>query len=219
MNVALSILIELGADAADLVRGCCHFLDLVSAPDGNVPIILPSALSDPHANHWSDLDWPLDSPNPTAGIVGRLHALGAGHRWLDRATTWCWERLQHPIGDAHEVREGLTFLEHVPDRERAQRLLPKLRADLEGAALYRVEPDDDSYGLSPLMFAPRPDCLARSWFDDELLERHLTATSRAQQDDGGWPITWEPPSAAAESEWRGSETVRALLVLRDWDRL
>lgn len=37
--------------------------------------------------------------------------------------------------------------------------------------------------------------------------------------DGGWPITWEPPSEASALEWRGVATLKALLTLRSYGRL
>ena len=40
-----------------------------------------------------------------------------------------------------------------------------------------------------------------------------------QQADGGWLITWEPPSQAARSEWRGIVTLGALRTLTSYGRL
>ena len=71
----------------------------------------------------------------------------------------------------------------------------------------------------PLDYAPRPGSMARRLFDDATIELHLDALVAKQQDDGGWPITWESPSAAAVSEWRGFHTLRTLQILRDYDRL
>ena len=56
--------------------------------------------------------------------------------------------------------------------------------------------------------------LARRLFDDATIERHLDALEAKQQDDGGWPITWEPPSVAAVHEWRGVVTFRNLASSR-----
>ncbi len=35
----------------------------------------------------------------------------------------------------------------------------------------------------------------------------------ASMEDGGWPIPWEAPGPAAQSEWRGTWTLEALSAL------
>jgi hypothetical protein len=42
---------------------------------------------------------------------------------------------------------------------------------------------------------------------------------RRQQEDGGWPIAWEPIGKAVELEWRGVATLDALKTLRAYGRL
>jgi hypothetical protein len=73
--------------------------------------------------------------------------------------------------------------------------------------------------VTPLHFAPTPDSFWRQLFDDRQLEGHLDRLLADQQSDGGWAITWEPPGAAATIEYRGMETLRALRVLKAYDRL
>ncbi len=48
---------------------------------------------------------------------------------------------------------------------------------------------------------------------------HLDRLQEDQQADGGWLITWEPPSQAARSEWRGIVTLGALRTLTSYGRL
>ena len=85
--------------------------------------------------------------------------------------------------------------------------------------LVALDPATPGYVKSPLEFAPRPDSIARRLFDDATIDAHLDALAENQQDDGGWPITWEPPSEAAVREWRGFVTLRCLQVLDDYGRL
>jgi hypothetical protein len=112
----------------------------------------------------------------------------------------------------------LTFLEHVPDRARADEVFARL-SDRIMNDLVALDPSAEGYVKTPLEYAPRPDRLARRLFDDATIERHLDALEAKQQDDGGWPITWEPPSPAAAHEWRGYVTVRSLDVLAAYGRL
>jgi len=92
-------------------------------------------------------------------------------------------------------------------------------AALPGMTLYQEEPDADAYGLGPLEFAPTPTSLGRSWFDDDLIERHLDHLEQQQRPDGGWSIAWEPPSEASRCDWRGMVTIHALRVLQAYGRL
>jgi hypothetical protein len=119
----------------------------------------------------------------------------------------------------HALRCVAWFLDAAPDRERAAALGPSVAAALPGAALYQPEPDSDQYGVGPLELAPSPASLARSWFDDDVIERHLVHLEQQQQADGGWPIAWEPPSPASLCDWRGMVTIHALRTLQAYGRL
>jgi hypothetical protein len=188
-------------------------LATVAAPDGSVSPSFPVIEAYPRAEHWSDWTY-TPALNPTAGLAGRLHRMGIDHPWLARATEWCWSALGEEFAeDAHSLLELLVFLAHVPDRARAEALRPKISEWLPKVSLYRADPDDPAYGVTPLHFAPTPDSYGRSLFSDELIEGHLDRLARDQQPDGGWPITWEPPGTASTLEWRGIETLRALRVL------
>jgi hypothetical protein len=61
--------------------------------------------------------------------------------------------------------------------------------------------------------APTPDSRSRKLFTEAQITAHLDHLARNQQPDGSWPITWDPPSAAALLEWRGIVTLHALRTL------
>lgn len=222
VEIALDILVAAGAgsEARDLIRGACDWLATVATPDGGVASAFPVIEGYPRAEHWSD--WAYQPGiNPTAGLVGRLYALGVtDHPWLDQATEWVWAKLASGWDDdAHALGEAMLFLEHVPDRDRAGAVSAQVGAWIDGLKWFRADPDDPGYGLTPLHFAPSPRSPWRSLFDDAAIEGHLDRMQRDQQPDGGWPITWEPPSAASALEWRGIETLRALRVLSAYGRI
>ena len=104
------------ADIRDraLASGMCEFLSSVAEPNGRVEIALPHSLDYPRAAHWNSPSFGSDSPNPTAGIVGLLHYQGADHPWLTRASEWCWQQLERPLADAHEIATALRFLSTRP---------------------------------------------------------------------------------------------------------
>jgi hypothetical protein len=89
---------------------------------------------------------------------------------------------------------------------------------IPNATFFALEPEDleHGYALTPLHLAPTPDAMAAGLFSPELLGAHVDHLMDQQQDDGGWPVTWEPPTPAAELEWRGILTVRALATLQDY---
>jgi hypothetical protein len=214
---ALSVLDEIEEFDPELVRACCDWLASVTTDEGGVPFVLPSVVEAPHAPWWVPSG--EASLNPTSGIVGVLHKNRVDHPWVARATAFCWDALSDvdELG-ADDAISVLRFLEHAPDRDRAaevfDRLGPRILSDLVA-----LDPSAPGYVKTPLEFAPRPDRLARRLFDDAAIELHLDALAARQQDDGGWPITWDPPSAAAVHEWRGLMTVMWLDVLAAYGRL
>ena len=204
---------------SELVRHACDWLGSVAQPDGAVPLAFPAQANYPHAEHWSDWAY-VPGLNPTAGLAGRLHRMGVTHEWLARATEWTWERLEAGFDeDAHSLVEVLDFLEHAPDRTRADAAGARVRDWLPGLRWFRADPSDPAYGVTPLHFAPSPDSPWLGLFDAATIDGHLDRLARDQEDDGGWPITWTPPGTASTLEWRGIETLRALRTLAAFGRV
>jgi hypothetical protein len=230
VECALEILLVSGASGVgDLVLAAWDWLGSVAAEDGAVPLSFPVMEGHPRAEHWSDWTY-APGLNPTAGLAGRLHRMGVEHPWLDRATAWCWTRLESSSDsdsgsgsgfdeDAHALAEVLVFLADVPDRTRAASVGEHVGDWLAGLQWFRADPADPSYGLTPLHLAPSPRSPWQRLFDDQAIDGHLDRLVRDQQPDGGWPITWEPPGLASTMEWRGIETLRALRTLRAYGRL
>jgi hypothetical protein len=203
----------------DMVRQACDWLDSVARADGAVSLAFPVIEDYPRAEHWSDWTY-APALNPTAGLAGRLHRMGATHPWLTRATEWTWRQLESGLDeDAHTLGEVLEFLAHVPDRARADSASTRVGDWLSKLRWFRADPADPTYGLTPLHFAPSPDSPWSGLFDEATFAGHLDRLSQDQQDDGGWPITWTAPGAATTLEWRGIETLRALRTLAAYGRL
>jgi hypothetical protein len=150
----------------------------------------------------------------TGRIAGTLHARGTRHRWLGRATELLWSLIEQARDPGpYELRGVLGFLQHVPDRARAEAAFDRVGPLLTERGLVALDPDAAGETHSPLDDAPLPDSLARRLFDAETIAAHLDQLASGQREDGGWTFNWPAWSPVAEREWRGSVTVDALRVL------
>ena len=218
VEIALWAMVAASTVDHDMVSRACDFLAATASPDGAVALATPAIEAYPRAVHWAGWAY-APGLNPTAGLTGLLHRMGVEHPWVTKATEWCWATVEDGLtGDAHVASEVFVFLAHVPDRDRAEALAPTVLEHLTKADHYRPDPLDPEYGVRPLHIAPTPSSPWRSLFADGVIEAHLDRTERDQQPDGGWSITWEPPSAASTLEYRGMETVRNLRVLAAYGR-
>ncbi|GIF73395.1 hypothetical protein [Asanoa siamensis] len=219
VECALAAMATAGVTDEPMIQRACDYLAGVST-GGAVPLAFPVIEGYPRAEHWAAWAYEPDV-NPTAGIAGLLYELGVAHPWLAEAATYTWSRLDEATlpTDAHALRTLLTFLAHTPERDRATAAAATVRAALTSAAYFNLDPADDSYGLSPLTVAPSADSRWRALFADEVIEAHLDRMERDQQPDGGWPIAWDPPGAAARTEWRGIVTLANLRTLVSYGRI
>src|SRR5580693_1848765 len=196
IELALRILDEADAWDGGLVAGACDWLQANAPAEGGSASLVS-----------------------TGQIAGTLHARGVGHPWLDRATELMWSRIESLSGEPgpYDMYGVVSFLDHVPDRDRAERALQAVAPML--LKVVTLDPDTPGETHSPLGYAPRPDSLARRLFDKPVIEAHLDHLAAEQGDDGGWMFNWPSWSPAAELDWRGFITVSSLATLRDNGRL
>ena len=224
---ALRVLDEAGRFDAELVKPACDWLVHVTTSDGGVPMVLPSAADYPRAPWWNPA--PSASMLPTGGIAGLLHAHHVEHPWLGPATDLCWASLDEVpariaaadwlLQVAYDIRSALLFLDHVPDRTRAEGVCAELGRLLTDAGVIALDPATPGEVAMPLEFAPHPATLARRWFNDATIDAHLDAVVATQQDDGGWPVNWQIWTPVTGPEWRGWQTVERLKTLKSYGAL
>ena len=217
-EVALRMMAELESVDLEAVRALCDWCSANGFEAGGLPFALATIVSGPRAPWWQPTEDP--SLNPTAAIIGLLTRSGVEHSWIGRAAKWCWAELEanpHTI-DHHSALCAIEFLEAFRSDPRTDQVADAIRAKVVGE-LVEFDPAAAGYVFPPLQFARHPGGLARAWFDDATIDIHLDALAAKQQADGGWPIPWEPPSAAALSEWRAIVTIDALKTLRNYGRL
>jgi hypothetical protein len=227
LESALKILDEVDRADADIVQPACDWLMTVTTAEGGVPMVLASAAEYPRAPWWNPA--PEASILPTGGIAGLLHAHGVDHPWLGPATEFCWRALDAipervARGDfliqvAYDVRSALLFLDHVPDRARAEEVCAGVGRLLIDSGVIALDPATPGEVAMPLEFAAHPSTLARGWFEDATIDAHLDTLVATQQDDGGWPVNWQIWTEVTGPEWRGWQTVERLKTLQAYGRL
>jgi hypothetical protein len=230
-DFALRVLRALSSPAPDLLSDSLRYVRSITAADGGVPNVLPNVRDYPRAPWWQPAQ---DSPGcllPTAGIVGLLYAAGMNDPWLEKASSFCWQGIE-ALGEraarsrerlprlqvAYEARSAVTFLDHVPERARAQRAAEALGQALLKAELIVAKADPSAEAGQPLEFAADPKSLARRWFDDAAIDLQLDGWVDAQAADGGWDVPWMVWTPITGLEWRGIMTLERLLTLRAWGR-
>jgi hypothetical protein len=223
VETALQAMAASGSTDVPMITRACEFLAATAVKadaGGAVPPAFDVIEQFARAVHWSDWTY-TPALNPTAGLAGLLYKLGFDHPWRAQATEYCWDQLaaDGTVADAHTLSEVMIFLANVPDRDRADREARQIAAHFADIAMFHLDPDAEGYGLTPLHLAPEADSRWRSLFTDAQIQGHLDRLLKNQQDDGGWPISWEPPSEAAVLEWRGIVTLQALRTLASYGRI
>jgi hypothetical protein len=113
----------------------------------------------------------------------------------------------------------LPFLEHVPDRERAEAAFRRVGDLTLEQGLVALDPAAEGEVHGPLELAPTPDAMARRLFADEVIEAHVDHLLASQRPDGGWTVSFPAWTEAAGLEWRAWVAVHNLGVLRAYGRL
>jgi hypothetical protein len=211
---ALEVLEEL--DAVD--PAICDHLATISAPDGGLPLALPSLEPYPRAPWWGIE--PDGSLIATAHVLSRLK--GVEHPWVDAAAAFCWAEVDaidatHP----YEAEAAVVFLDGAADRPRAEAAAERVGRLVREQGLIGVAPA--GYAANevhhPYDFAPRPGSLARRWFSDAEIDAALDGLAAEQAEDGGWHPKWLIWTPAIAAEWTGVLTLRALAILRAYGRV
>lgn len=220
---AFEVFEEIGPHVTPRAAELCEWLDGASGPDGGLAFALPVADPAGCAPFWLAADPTVSTLHITAAVaalalgVARFDPAVAGHPWLGRAMSYCMTTIRSGSSRPHalELRYTLQFLDTVAGTDRAAAGdLQRLGALIPPSGCLPVEGGLADEMVRPLDFAPYPDRPVRELFDAATIASELDRLAGAQGDDGGWPSEWASYSPAAELEWRGWLTVRALTILR-----
>jgi hypothetical protein len=222
---AFEVFEEVAPVTTDRAVELCDWLSSVSLDDDGLPFALPVGRPAGCAPFWAGADASQSSLHITAAVAAAAHRVGrhdtvvAGHPWLAAATQFCMakiERLEEG-GHALELLYALQFLDAVQETEAgAPDHLARLGGFLpESGALHVAGGKEDEF-VRALDFAPAPERPVRSLFSADVVAGELDSLATRQEPDGGWLVDFDSYSPAANLEWRGYITVRAVgLLLRN----
>ncbi|MFJ5897955.1 hypothetical protein ACIQFZ_21205 [Streptomyces sp. NPDC093064] len=227
---ALRVLDTVGRCGGQRVERVCRYLTSVSTPDGALPAVHPGQRGYPAAPFVPIVDDPPSDLLATGPVVGLLHRNEVWHAWLFRATDFCWQRVEslatsHP----YEIEAAVTFLDSAPDRTRARAAADRLGRLVRDRRLALLDPErPEAYPVAPGYapgehhfphdYARTPGSLARAWFTEEEMKRSLDHLAGRQEEDGGWPVTWQQWAPGTALEARPMVTIEALRTLRAYGR-
>ena len=214
---ALHVLEEIGALVDPMVETAAAWVGSIAASDGALPFVLAASADYPHAPWMVPSD---GGSHLTFAIAGALWEARSDDPWLERATEWCWAKLERPDDlSAYWVKFSLDFLDRVPDGERAVAAIETLRPRLGPDGSIPVPGGTENERLTPLALSERPGARSRSLFTKDQIETDLDLLENGQQEDGGWTFEWLAWSPGQSLEWRGALTLRALALLASHGRL
>ena len=227
---ALRVLDAVGRCGGRRAEDVCRYLTSVSTADGALPAVHPRQRGYPVAPFVPVVDDPPGELLATGPVVGLLHRNEVWHAWLFRATDFCWRAVES-LEESHpyEVQAALAFLDHAPDRPRAQAAAGRLGRLVRARRLAALDPDDlDAYPVAPGYapgehhfphdYARTPHSLARAWFTDEEMGRSLEYLAAEQREDGGWPLRRRQWAPGPVLEARPMVTIDALRTLTAYGR-
>jgi hypothetical protein len=220
---AFEVFEDIAPATAQQAAALCDWLDLVTLPDGGLPMALPLGMTAGSAPWWQGADTTVSSLQITAVTAAAAQRVAdhdpavAAHPWLERATRYCLNAIE-AIDDApfaYVLAFSVGLLDAVHEsRPEAGDLLRKLGSYIPADGLIRVRGGTEDEKLHPLDVAPFPDRPARDLFSAEVVSADLDRLAAEQQDDGGWVVDYLKISPAGSLDWRGHATVRAIDILQ-----
>ncbi|MCM3626989.1 hypothetical protein M3194_06395 [Paenibacillus glycanilyticus] len=220
IEFGLRTLYEADIKDKELAAAICSYVAQHADLQQGIPTIMTSSSHYPRAAHWNFPASEQPSFSRLTGLVGLLNWQGLNHAWLDQAVGVCLNDISSSgYEDSHTILTAFCLLESLPQTDEVNKLYTKLSEELYQAKFFCLEAPSQSYGLTPLDFAPVSDSYCRRIFSDEVIEAHLNVLESQQEEDGGWQIQWEPPSELARLEWRAYKTLKSLITLKSYNRI
>ena len=216
---AFEAMADAGPATSPRATELCDWLTNNSLPDGGLPFALPLDDATGVAPFWAGADHERSSLQITAYVAAAAHRVArhdravAEHPWLATATQYCLEKIDALDDEPHALVlvAALQLADAVHDDHPGA--LDKLGALIPADGHMHVGGGKPDEMMRPLDFAPLPGGPAREHVAADAIASDLERLASEQQDDGGWVVDFQSYSPAAELEWRGYATVKAVQVL------
>lgn len=225
-EVALLVMDELECFDRDIILGIARYLKSITVPTGGFPSELPELNEYPHAPWWGNKKELSANINPTGRMMGLLFKQNVASdfyhdEWFQQSLQYVWGYMDDKqLEGYHDGVQWITFLEHVPDRQRAEAVMKsKLDPVLGQPETIERNANAEGYVQKVLDWAPSRGSYAAKFISEKEFEVHLSHLLTNQLEDGGWPISWPEVSPGALMEWRGWITVDRLKTLKAFGRL
>lgn len=225
-EVALLVMDELECFDRDIILGIARYLKSITVPTGGFPSELPELNEYPHAPWWGNKKELSANINPTGRIMGLLLKQNVAsdfyhEEWFQQSLQYVWGYMDDKqLEGYHDGVQWITFLEHVPDRQRAEAIMKaKLDPVLGQPETIERNANAEGYVQKVLDWAPSRGSYTAKFISEKEFEVHLSHLLTNQLEDGGWPISWPEVSPGAWMEWRGWITVDRLKTLKAFGRL
>jgi hypothetical protein len=217
---AFEAMADAGPATTPRAKDLCDWLDQATLPDGGVPFARPVSDARGVAPFWAGADPAQSSLQITAYVAAAAHRVAqhdqavAKHPWLRTATDYCLNAIaaldEAPFAlvlNASLQLADAVYDDHPEAIERLGQFIPETgHVQVTGG-----KPDEM---MRPLDLSPHPDRPVREHIAADVIGQDLERLAGEQRDDGGWVVDFQSYSPAAELEWRGYATVRAVQVLR-----
>lgn len=223
---ALTVMDELGYFDREIIAGVARYLKKITVQTGGFPLAFRELNDYPHAPWWKVKEDNMANINPTGRIIGLLLKQDVvteffNEAWFERSLQYVWGYIENgaPAG-YHDGVQWISFLEHTPDRSRAEATLAS-KVDPFFSKADSIERDHNAEGYvqKVLDWVPSRESYAAKFITEEEFQTHLHDLIKKQQEDGGWPIFWPELSPGVGMEWRGSITVDRLKTLSSFGLL
>ncbi|MFY0652102.1 MAG: hypothetical protein JXQ96_08725 [Cyclobacteriaceae bacterium] len=224
--MALETLDEVAYLNSDLIlKDFMPYFESITTEKGGIPWMLRPKSDYPCEGHFKTVkEWAALST--TAPLLGVLEKYKIDIPWKQKAEKFVWSEFER-IKEKHAfcylcVPRWLTFLTHAKSQEKAEKQLNNLKSWIMENGILCKDKTDDGWGLygkpHSLNYAPSTDSILHSIFDEKTIESDLEELIRRQKEDGRWD-TWYGISEGTKLEWAGMQTLWALKILKNYNRI